>query len=656
MSLLTANNLAMSFGPLDVFDGVSCAVADGERIGLVGPNGEGKTTLLRILAGGLTPTAGAVHRRRGLRMGYLPQVPPPAGNRTLWEDMLEVFAALRREEEALQDLEARMSDPNGGDAILSVYAQRQHIFEAKGGYDYPHRIRRTLSGLGFRSDQFDMPLVQLSGGQRTRALLARLLLEKPDLLLLDEPTNHLDLAAVEWLENALVNWQGAMVIVAHDRYFLDRVATRIWEMAWGEMAIYRGAYSQYVVQREANQERLRKEYEAQQAFIAKEEDYIRRNIAGQNTRQAQGRRTRLQRMLRDKRIRAPRQRQRLNLRMDSRLRSGNLVLATKDLAIGYRAQTETGQREERSGGHVYRANGVVQPDDTFLFRADDLLCKRGERVGMIGPNGAGKTTFVRTLLGQVAPLEGELRIGASIRVGYLAQVQAALDPKATVLDTLMKTDPRLQAGEARAILARFLFSGDDAFKTVAVLSGGQRSRLALAQLSLQKANFLVMDEPTNHLDIESQEVLEDMLNAFDGTVLLVSHDRYLIEAIATQVWAIDSERMQGHEGNYSAYLAARQEEAAKVADAPAQLTDSQHHRRRSREDRRKRREEEKRRDEADAVEQRIHALEEELAEISTALERASQSQQLNQVQRLGERYVQIEREMERLFEDWAALA
>jgi ATP-binding cassette subfamily F protein 3 len=342
--------------------------------------------------------------------------------------------------------------------------------------------------------------------------------------------------------------------------------------------------------------------------------------------------------------------------MDSRLRSGNLVLATKDLAVGYRAQTESGQREERSGGHVYRANGAVRPDDTFLFRSDDLLCKRGERVGMIGPNGAGKTTFVRTLLGQVAPLEGELRIGASIRMGYLAQVQAALDPKATVLDTLMKTDPRLQAGEARAILARFLFSGDDAFKTVAVLSGGQRSRLALAQLSLQKANFLVMDEPTNHLDIESQEVLEDMLNAFDGTVLLVSHDRYLIEAIATQVWAIDSERMRGYEGNYSAYLAARQEEAAKKAVTSAQLTDSQQHRRRSREDRRKRREEEKRREEADAVEQRIHVLEEELGEISTALERASQSQQLNQVQRLGERYVQIEREMEQLFENWAALA
>jgi len=655
MSLLTANNLAMSFGPLDVFDGVSCAVAEGDRIGLVGPNGEGKTTLLRILAGDLTPTAGGVYRRRGLRMGYLPQDPPPAGDKNLWDDMLEVFSQLRQEEKALQALEVRMADSPDGEAILDVYAQRQHDFEMKGGYDYPLRIRQTLSGLGFRSDQFDMPLAQLSGGQRTRALLARLLLEKPDLLLMDEPTNHLDLAAVEWLENALINWQGGMVIVAHDRYFLDRVATRIWEMAWGEMTIYRGAYSHYVVQREERMERQQKEYEAQQAFIAKEEDYIRRNIAGQNTRQAQGRRTRLQRMMRDERIAAPRRRQRLNLHMKSRLRSGGLVLSTRDLAVGYRAQAELGQKEDRSGGHVYRATQEVQPDDTFLFKSDKLLLERGERVGVIGPNGAGKTTFVKTLLGKLAPLEGELRIGASIRTGYLAQVQAALDPKASVLDTLLKSDPRLQIGEARSILARFLLTGDDVLKSVEALSGGQRSRLALAQLSLQKANFLVLDEPTNHLDIESQEVLEDMLNAFDGTVLLVSHDRYLIEAIATQVWLIDDHRMRGYEGNYSAFVAARQEESAKQVDAPEQLTDSQHHRRRSREDRRKRREEEKRQAEADAVEQRIQALENELLEISVALERASQAQQLSELQRLGERYVEIEREMEQLIESWAAL-
>ncbi len=661
MSLLTAHALAMAYGPLDVFEGVDLSVADGDRIGLVGPNGEGKTTLLRILAGQLQPSVGSVHRRRGLRIGYLPQDPPPPEDKTLWDDMLEVFAALRAEEAALRELETRMADPDHSDIALELYADRQHRFELAGGYEYPLRIQQILTGLGFRTDHFDQPLVQLSGGQRTRALLARLLLEKPNLLLLDEPTNHLDLAAVEWLEKTLLDWQGAMIIVAHDRYFLDRVATRIWEMAWGQLTPYRGNYSHYVTQRAEQIERLRKEYESQQEFIAKEEDYIRRNIAGQNTRQAQGRRTRLERMLAAERVYAPRQRRRLSLQFQNRLRSGTLVLGSSNLAIGYHAHPAPVISQDRSGGHAYTGNGAIQPDDTLLFRAEDVLLKRGERVGVIGPNGAGKTTFVKTLLGQIPPLAGELRVGASVRVGYLAQVQAALRPEATVMEALMEADPRLLPAEARSILARYLFTDEDVFKTVDTLSGGQRSRLALARLGRQQANFLVLDEPTNHLDIESQEVLEAMLDDFNGTVLLVSHDRYLIDAIATQVWAISVEtitgrRLRAYEGNYTAYLAAREAEAAQSAAEAAPITEAQQHRERAREDRRKRKEEEKRQAEAAAIEGQIEDLEQQLAAISEALAVASSSQRLAEVQTLGERYVRLETELHTLITNWAEIA
>ncbi len=656
MSLFTAQNLAMSYGPLDVFDGVTCAAAEGDRIGLVGPNGEGKTTLLRIIAGDLQATGGAVFKRKGLKVGYLSQDPPSPGEKTLWEDMLEVFDDLRAEEAALQGLELKMSNPSAGKDVLETYARRQHAFEVRGGYDYPLRIRQTLTGLGFRSGQFEMPLVHLSGGQRTRALLARLLLQRPDLLLLDEPTNHLDLRAVEWLENTLLSWHGAMVIVAHDRYFLDRVATKIWEMAWGELTHYRGNYGHYVIQRAGRQERLRKEYEAQQAFISKEQDYISRNIAGQNTRQAQGRRTRLQRMLKQNGVSSPRHRQRMQLTMQNRLRSGTLVLASKDLAVGYYAHPAKVAGEERSGGYVYKAKAPVSEQDTMLFRSEDVVLKRGERVGIIGANGSGKTTFVKTLLGSIPPMEGELRLGASLRLGYLAQVQAALDPKATVLDTLLGADPRLSVSEARHILARFLFSGDDVFKTTRTLSGGQRSRLALARLGRENANFLILDEPTNHLDIESQEVLEFMLGEFNGTVLLVSHDRYLIDAIATQVWDIENDHLQDYEGNYSAYLAARREAKGEVVVEQLPRSDAQQHREHSRTKRRDRREVEKRQAEAEAMEMKIHALELELAEIGQALEGASQHQQLAEVQRLGDRYAQVEQDLEALIEHWAAMA
>ncbi|MCS6845311.1 MAG: ABC-F family ATP-binding cassette domain-containing protein [Caldilineales bacterium] len=667
MSVLIATDLAKSYGPLDVFQGVNLRIEKGDRIGLVGPNGEGKTTLLRLLAGLDAPSAGSVQRMRGLTIGYLPQEPPPPGQKTLWEDVAEVFAPLLRQAAELHRLEELMANPATYERALAEYGPKQAAFEAAGGYTWEVTARQVLTGLGFLPAEHHLPLAHLSGGQRTRGLLARLLLARPDLLLLDEPTNHLDLQAVEWLEGQLLAWPGSMVVVSHDRYFLDRVATRIWELADGRLEVYRGNYTHYTQQRAARLERLRREWERQQEFVAKEEEFIRRNIAGQNTRQAQGRRTRLERLRAEGGlVERPHERHTIRLHMDARLRSGNLVLSTQGLAIGYR-QSAGGnghqpRREEVSGGYVFsgRPTAEVGPEDLLLFRCEDLELKRGERVALIGPNGAGKTTFVKTLLGQVPPLAGRLRVGASVRIGYLAQVQADLDPDQTVLDAILQKAPRMEIGQARSYLARFLFLGDDVFKPISALSGGQRSRVALARLALEDANFLVLDEPTNHLDIPSQEVLEEALRHFNGTVLLVTHDRYLVDALATQVWAVDPERraLRAYPGNYTQYLAAlaveREAEQARPASTPP--PSAQEARERARAERRQRKADARRAEQLSRLEDLIQALEQRLAALGRELEQASAAQATDQVHRLGLEYQAVDQRLQELIEEWSQLA
>ena len=481
---------------------------------------------------------------------------------------------------------------------------------------------------------------------------------------MDEPTNHLDLQATEWLEQVLLQWRGSMVVVSHDRYFLDRVANRIWELSNQRLDAYRGNYSHFSLQRTMRRERQLEEWKRQQQFIAKEQDYIRRNIAGQNTRQAQGRRTRLERMAaEDGLIERPDERQAIRLNLDARLRSGNLVMRTRDLVIGYRSSNGSQpRREDVSGGYEYVARHAgPTPDDNVLFRSEDIELTRGERVALIGPNGAGKSTFLKTVLGQLQPLGGRLRIGASVHIGYLAQAHDMLVPEKTILDTILDASPRMEIGQARSFLGRFLFSGDDAYKTIAVLSGGQRSRVALALLTLQGANFLLLDEPTNHLDIDSQEVLEDMLKAFGGTVLLVTHDRYLVDAVATQVWVLDVARgeMRAYEGNYSAYLAAKAAEEETASESPtddATLSDAQLHRERSREERRQRKVVEQRQAEADRLEELIHAMERRLEALGEQIAVASQAQELQRVRTLGVEYQAVEERLHQLMEEWTEFA
>ncbi|MDX1436869.1 MAG: ABC-F family ATP-binding cassette domain-containing protein, partial [Anaerolineales bacterium] len=441
MSLLTASDLAKSYGRVDLFSGISLAVPDRARIGLVGPNGVGKTTLLEVLAGLDSPTEGQVHTSKSVRIGYLPQAADFDSDLTLWDEILHVFSDLRRQEAELAALEEQMANAEGRPAALARYGPAQAAFEGAGGYTYPTRIRQTLAGLGFTAGDYDRPIHQLSGGQRTRALLARLLLAGPDLLILDEPTNHLDVAAVEWLENYLRDCRGAVVIVSHDRYFLDRVVDTIWEISRMGFETYRGSYSDYLSQRAARWERRDRVFKAEIARMESELEYIRRNIAGQNTQQAKGRLRRLSRQIEafeqggllaaqggkwgeisaemqissrpmgveeaHNRLRAlhtPVQSMPdLSLAIRSSGRSGDLVLRTRSLAIGY---------PEGEGP---------------LFKVPDLLLARGECAGVIGPNGAGKTTFLKTILGKLAPLEGELLLGASLDIGYFAQGHEGLN-------------------------------------------------------------------------------------------------------------------------------------------------------------------------------------------------------------------------------------
>ena len=634
MPVLSATNLSKSFGAQDIFSGVSCAVPHSGRVALVGPNGAGKTTLLHILAGLEEPSTGQVHRMRELTIGYLPQQADEQldSERTAFDEMLTVFADLRAQAAELRQLEEMMADPHQRDAALERYGELAHQFKHAGGYTYENRIRQTLSGVGFALEDFSRPVNQLSGGQKTRALLAKLVLQEPGLLLLDEPTNHLDIEAVEWLESALGDFPGAVVVVAHDRYFLDAVATTIWELSAGKLDTYSGNYSQYAAVRAERTERQQIEYERQMEIIAKEEEYIRRNMAGQNTRQAQGRLKRLERV---ERIERPRGHKALKLNLQAGLRSGDIVLAARDLVIGY-------------------------PSDGPLLSVEELELRRLQRVALWGPNGAGKTTFIKTVLGQVPPLKGEVWLGGSVKPGYLSQMHDGLQLDRSILDTILDMQ-NMPLEKARGLLGRYLFSGDDVFKPVSLLSGGERSRVALAALTLQGANFLLLDEPTNHLDLQSQEVLQDVLSDFNGTVLLVSHDRYLVDRLATHLWVIKDQRIEIHEGGYTQYAesrtrsAEREKQAEKEARRPSDKErEQQEKEKRAQESRRKA--ERAREKQVAEIEASIAALEARLQELSRELEIAGVSGAVARVHELGREYAQVEGQLYDRMAEWSEVA
>jgi len=536
MPIVSAIQVGKSFGAERIFAGVNFQINEQDRIGLIGPNGAGKSTLLNILAGREEPDEGSVALARYTRIGYLTQITDFHPENSLREEMLTVVAEVRRWERELGELALELATPAAQndtvlhEELLNRYDELQTRFEHMGGYTYENRIDQVLDGLGFTRDQQEAPVMYLSGGQQTRASLAKLLLQEPDLLLLDEPTNHLDLAALEWLETYLSSWRGAMVVVAHDRYFLDKVVARTIELAFGRIEEYPGNYTKYLHLREERMERRTREYEAQQAHIAHTEEFIRRYKAGQRSREARGRQKLLDRL---ERVERPQDFPEMHFEFNAVFESGQVVLSTQKLVVGYPPAEH-------------------QSEPSVLVHVVDLELLRGDRVGLLGPNGAGKTTLLRTIIGEIAPISGQVYPGHNVRIGYYSQVHSGLNPGRTIVDEIRRMSA-LSEDAARSFLARFLFTGDDVFKPVGALSGGERSRVALAKLTLQGSNFLVLDEPTNHLDLQSRQFLEEILSEFEGTLLFVSHDRYFIDSLATKVWVIEDGVLIPYMGNYSEY-------------------------------------------------------------------------------------------------------
>jgi ATP-binding cassette subfamily F protein 3 len=534
VSLITAAHLAKSFGAEDLFSEISLSIPQHARIGLVGENGIGKTTLLRMLYGIDKPDEGTIARARDLKMGYLPQESRFQSSQTLQQECRDALADVFNLQKEIDALTAQLEKDPNDDALINRLGDLHERYERLGGYTIDSYILRVISGLGFEAADLTRPISQFSGGERTRAYLAKLLLMNPTLLLLDEPTNHLDIQAMEWLEDFLKKYSGAVLIVSHDRYFLDQTVNTIWEMT-PAIESYPGNYSAFLKLRQERMERQMKEYESQQEYIAKEEDYIQRNIAGQNTAQAKGRRRRLERLLKEGQLIPPARKRRMLFGFKDNRRSGDIILRTKGVQIGFKDEAVS------------------------LFRMPDVELRRGECVGVIGPNGAGKTTLLRTILGQIPPLQGVISLGASLDVGYFAQAHEDLHPDWTLMQEIQANAPKMLPADMRNYLGKFLFSGDDVFKTVNVLSGGERGRLALEILALKGVNLIFLDEPTNHLDLPSQEILQAVLADFDGTILLVTHDRYLLEALATQIWMVDavSKTLQVFQGGYTEFMAVR---------------------------------------------------------------------------------------------------
>ncbi|AZR73721.1 hypothetical protein BBF96_10195 [Anoxybacter fermentans] len=628
MALLELRNAYKSFINQEILVDVSFQIQPKERVGLIGPNGAGKSTLFKILMGIEELDQGELIKSSKATIGYLPQDFEWESDVSLFSAMLEVFSEVFSINDRLRELEVEMGkkevqeDLKLYSKVMDEYSLLMQRYEELDGYSVESRVKGVLKGLGFEERDYQLKISQLSGGQKTRAGLARLLLTSPDLLLLDEPTNHLDLSAREWLEGFLKDYPGAMIIISHDRYFLDQIVTRILDLRDGELEHYPGNYSFYLKERKRRLLEWQREYQKQQEKIAAMEEYIRRNIAGVNSKQARGRRKQLARMERIKR--PPMEPNIPKIYFTFNRRSGKEVLKIENLSKSYSGLT--------------------------LFKNVNLNLYRGDKVGIVGPNGTGKTTFLKIILGQIEPDSGQVIQGTGVEISYFSQEHENLDYESTIID-FIRYKYRLPEKEARSLLARFLFTEDDVYKKIGDLSGGERSRLILAELSLKKGNLLILDEPTNHLDITSMEVLEEALVNFPGTILMVSHDRFFMERITNKIWELENGRFKEYLGSYSDYKCKKTEQI-KIVEVNKNSETKEDYLRRQR----KRNEEQSLKRRLKEVEKEIYQLEEAkeiLAEelANPALYKRSEEEFL----KINEEYQQICSKLEKLYEEWESL-
>ncbi len=529
MIILQANKIERSFAGEVLFDNITLQVDERDRIALVGKNGAGKSTLLKILVGEEEPTSGEINKKKDISLSYLAQDSRFESENTIYDEMLHVFDDLRRTEKQLRQMELEMGEKSGEDLnkLMSDYDRLSENFRQAGGFTFEADIRAILNGFKFDESMWQMKIAELSGGQNTRLALAKMLLEKPNLLVLDEPTNHLDIETIAWLENYLVNYSGALIIVSHDRYFLDKVATITLDLTKHSLDRYVGNYSRFVELKEQKLATEAKNYEKQQKEIAALEDFVNRNLVrASTTKRAQSRRKQLEKMERLDKPEAGKKS--ANMTFQSEKTSGNVVLTVENAAVGY--------------------------DGEVLSQPINLDLRKMNAVAIVGPNGIGKSTFIKSIVDQIPFIKGEKRFGANVEVGYYDQTQSKLTPSNTVLDELWNDFKLTPEVEIRNRLGAFLFSGDDVKKSVGMLSGGEKARLLLAKLSMENNNFLILDEPTNHLDIDSKEVLENALIDFDGTLLFVSHDRYFINRVATHVLELSEHGSTLYLGDYDYYV------------------------------------------------------------------------------------------------------
>ena len=634
MILMTVQGVSKSFGMKSVLKDISLTLQQGARMGLIGVNGSGKSTLFRLIAGQMEPDEGSISLMRGTRVGMLTQEADIQSDLTVREELSRVFEPVREMERRLRALEEEMAQKHEDEAELDrlsrEYARLTDRFEDAGGYEWPSRIQGVLAGLGFAKGREDQPASVLSGGEKTRLCLARLLLTQPDLLMLDEPTNHLDLSSIQWLEDTLKKYRGTVLIISHDRYFMNSVCDCMAEISMRRLVQYEGNYDQFTVKRQADIERQIREYKLQQAEIARQQAIIQRYRMynrEKSIRAAESREKRLEKM---ERLERPVDEQHVRFSFEARRRSGDDVLKVHGLAKGFE-----GRR---------------------LFENFDLHLRAGDRVAIIGPNGVGKSTLLNIIARKLKADAGEVEFGANVDLGYYEQHQTGLDPEKDVLNELWDAFPRLDLDRVRSVLALFLFTGDDVYKKISMLSGGEKGRVSLCKLMLKRDNLLLLDEPTNHLDMDSREVLEGALEDFDGTILTVSHDRYFINRVADRIIEMRPDGVKEYLGNYDDYLEKKRREEAGLEDAAASgMTKTQLDKQRRRE--RLLREGKKALEkQLEAAEARIADAEKEIQDLETRMADPELYQRPDEARETARRHAELQAGMDALYEEWEALS